>query len=106
VVLVVFAVVAAGSAGVGGLALALTTSTSTYTVAPGDTLGEIAVRLHIPPDELAAANGIDDPDRIVAGQVLVLPACCRRRPGRRAGRRAAPPPDLTLPATSSRGATP
>ena len=74
VVLVVFAVVAAGSAGVGGLALALTTSTSTYTVAPGDTLGEIAVRLHIPPDELAAANGIDGPDRIVAGQVLVLPA--------------------------------
>jgi murein DD-endopeptidase MepM/ murein hydrolase activator NlpD len=71
---VALAVVAAGSAGVGGLAVALTASSASYTVAPGDTLGEIAERLHIPVDELAAANGIDDPDRIVAGQVLVLPA--------------------------------
>ncbi|MEA2826172.1 MAG: hypothetical protein QOG43_611 [Actinomycetota bacterium] len=70
-VLVVLALVAAGSIAVGGLALAV--AGSTYTVAPGDTLSEIAVRLHIPVDELAAANGITDPDRIVAGQVLVLP---------------------------------
>ena len=69
----------------GGLAVALTASGSTYTVAPGDTLSEIAARLHIPVDELAAANGITDPDRIVAGQVLVLP-------GGRAARRSPPPP--------------
>ncbi|MEA2685539.1 MAG: hypothetical protein QOE93_734 [Actinomycetota bacterium] len=61
-----------GSAGVGGLAWAVTAARS-YTVAPGDTLSEIAARLHIPADELAAANGIADPDLIVAGQVLVLP---------------------------------
>ncbi|HVF14966.1 MAG TPA: LysM peptidoglycan-binding domain-containing M23 family metallopeptidase [Acidimicrobiales bacterium] len=72
--LVGVAVVAAALAGAGGLAVALTSFGSTYTVAPGDTLGEIAVRLHIPLDELAAANGITDADRIVAGQILVLPA--------------------------------
>jgi murein DD-endopeptidase MepM/ murein hydrolase activator NlpD len=55
------------------LALAVSAARSTYTVAPGDTLSEIAARLHIPVDDLAAANGITNPDRIVAGQVLVLP---------------------------------
>jgi murein DD-endopeptidase MepM/ murein hydrolase activator NlpD len=78
VVLVVLGLVAGGSAGAGGLAVAvavaLSSSSATYVVAPGDTLGEIADRLHIPIDELAAANGIGDPDHIVAGQVLVLPA--------------------------------
>ena len=68
VVLVVLAAMVAGSAGV-----AMALSSSTYTVAPGDTLSEIAARLHIPIDELAAANGITDPDHVVAGQVLVLP---------------------------------
>jgi len=62
------------SAGIGGLAVALTGFSSTYTVAPGDTLSEIADRLHIPLDDLLAANGITDPDHIVAGQVLILPA--------------------------------
>lgn len=72
--LVAIVVLACGSAGVGGLALALSAARATYTVAPGDTLSDIALRLHVPVDELAAANGITDPDRIVAGQVLVLPA--------------------------------
>lgn len=72
-VLVVLVAVSCGSAGVGGLAWAVSAARSTYTVAPGDTLSAIASRLHIPVDELAAANGITDPDRIVAGQVLVLP---------------------------------
>jgi len=71
-IVVVVAAMAGGTAAVGGLALAMTSS-STYTVAPGDTLGEVAERLHIPRDELAAANGITDPDLVVAGQVLVLP---------------------------------
>jgi LysM repeat protein len=78
VVLVVLGLVAGGSASAGGLAVAvavvLSSSSATYVVAPGDTLGEISVRLHIPIDELAAANDITDPDHIVAGQVLVLPA--------------------------------
>ncbi|HEX7277143.1 MAG TPA: M23 family metallopeptidase [Acidimicrobiales bacterium] len=73
-VLVVLAAVVGASAGLGGLALAVSAARSTYTVLPGDTLSEIAIRLHIPVDELAAANGISDPNRIVAGQVLVLPA--------------------------------
>ncbi|MEA2902162.1 MAG: hypothetical protein QOH36_2049 [Actinomycetota bacterium] len=72
-VLVVLLGATCGSAGVGGLALAVSAARSTYTVAPGDTLSEIAARLHIPVDDLAAANGITNPDRIVAGQVLVLP---------------------------------
>ncbi len=80
-VLIVLVAVLAGSAGVGGLAFALTASGSTYTVAPGDTLGDIAERLHIPIDELAAANGIVDPDHIVAGQVLVLPGASSVEPG-------------------------
>lgn len=69
--LFVVAVVVAGSlVGVGGLALA---SRASYTVRPGDTLSQIAARMGIPMAELAAANGITDPDRILAGQVLVLP---------------------------------
>ncbi len=85
VVAVVLAALAAGSAGVGGVAVALTASRSTYIVAPGDTLGEIAVRLHIPLDELAAANDLTDPDHIVAGQVLVLPATATSVDGPGAG---------------------
>lgn len=44
-----------------------------YTVAPGDTLGAIAVRLGVPLDALIAANAIEDPNRIRVGQVLVIP---------------------------------
>ena len=42
-------------------------------MAPGDTLGAIASRFGISVDTLIAANGIDDPDRIRAGQSLVIP---------------------------------
>lgn len=45
-----------------------------YEVRPGDTLSAIADRLGLTVEELAAANGIDDPDFIVAGHLLVLPA--------------------------------
>ncbi len=45
---------------------------ATYTVQPGDTLDAIAKRLQVTPAQLAAANGVTDPDRIVAGQVLRL----------------------------------
>ncbi len=71
--LVVATVVVSGLAGAGGLALAVGAVRATYTVAAGDTLSEIAARLHLSVDDLAAANGISDPDHIVAGQVLVLP---------------------------------
>ncbi|MCB0151219.1 MAG: LysM peptidoglycan-binding domain-containing protein, partial [Caldilineaceae bacterium] len=46
---------------------------STYTVAPGDTLGAIATRYSVPLDALIAANGIQDPSLIRAGQELIIP---------------------------------
>ena len=44
----------------------------TYTVEEGDTLSSIADRHGIPPQELAALNGIEDPDFIWAGQSLKI----------------------------------
>ncbi|MCS6826996.1 MAG: LysM peptidoglycan-binding domain-containing M23 family metallopeptidase [Caldilinea sp.] len=44
-----------------------------YTVAPGDTLGAIAVRFGVTVEALVAANGIEDPNRIRVGQVLLIP---------------------------------
>ncbi|MFN2503950.1 MAG: LysM peptidoglycan-binding domain-containing protein [Acidimicrobiales bacterium] len=45
-----------------------------YLVRPGDTLDQVADRLGVPVEELAAANGLDDPDFIVAGRLLVVPS--------------------------------
>lgn len=45
-----------------------------HTVRPGETLGSIAARNHTSVRALAAANGVADPDRIIVGQVLVIPA--------------------------------
>lgn len=55
------------------LAFAVAASASTYTVRWGDTLGGVARRLGVPLSALVAANGIADPDRIRAGQVLTFP---------------------------------
>lgn len=44
-----------------------------YVVRPGDTLSEVAERLGVPTSALVEANGIEDPDLIVAGQLLVVP---------------------------------
>lgn len=43
-----------------------------YTVQPGDTLDAIAERFGVTAGALAAANGIGDPNHIVAGQTLTL----------------------------------
>ena len=53
--------------------VALAWASPTHTVEPGETLSEIAARVRIPLAELAQANRIANPDRILAGQVLVLP---------------------------------
>ncbi|WP_433027423.1 LysM peptidoglycan-binding domain-containing protein [Actinomycetospora sp. CA-053990] len=45
---------------------------TTRTVASGDTLAGIAQRTGVPVELLAADNGVDDPDRITAGQVLTV----------------------------------
>jgi murein DD-endopeptidase MepM/ murein hydrolase activator NlpD len=45
----------------------------TYTVQPGDTLGEIATRFGLTPDALAAANAIENINVISVGQQLIIP---------------------------------
>jgi soluble lytic murein transglycosylase-like protein len=50
------------------------TGSAAYVVQPGDTLSGIARRLGVPMAELQEANGITDPDRIIAGRELRLPA--------------------------------
>ncbi len=64
------ALLGAGSANplVGGSAAAR------YTVRPGDTLTGIASRMRVPASALASANNIADPNRIIAGKVLTIPA--------------------------------
>lgn len=44
-----------------------------YEIRPGDTLGAIALQHGVTSQALAQANGLDDPNRIVAGAVLVIP---------------------------------
>jgi len=44
-----------------------------YVVRSGDTLGEISIRLGVPLEKLAAANGIENLNDIKVGQVLKLP---------------------------------
>src|SRR4051812_29766357 len=46
----------------------------TYTVQPGENLFRIALRYGLTAEALAAANGITDPTKIYAGQVLIIPA--------------------------------
>ena len=45
----------------------------TVEVEPGDTLGEIAKRFDRTVEEFMRANGIDDPNKLVVGQQLVVP---------------------------------
>lgn len=45
-----------------------------YTVSEGDTLSHIALEYGTTVDDLAALNGISDPDLIVTGMVLSIPA--------------------------------
>ncbi len=58
-------------------ATAATTSPAiedTHTVAPGDTLYDIAGRYGVSWDQVAEANGLSAPNQIYAGQVLKIPA--------------------------------
>lgn len=50
------------------------TTAATYLVQPDDTLSEIAASCGVSPADLAAHNGLADPDLIVAGAVLTIPA--------------------------------
>jgi cell wall-associated NlpC family hydrolase/nucleoid-associated protein YgaU len=44
-----------------------------YTVQPGETLGQIAHQFGVASDTIAQANGLDDPNRLAAGAVLKVP---------------------------------
>lgn len=55
------------------LAAAGPAAAATVVVAPGETLSHIAARNGVSVAALAAANGISDPDHVVAGTRLVLP---------------------------------
>ncbi len=46
----------------------------TYTIQVGDTLSEIALKYNVTLAELAAHNGISNPDLIFAGRTLAIPA--------------------------------
>ena len=62
-----------------GLAVAGTAATGSHTVGAGDTLSELAADHGVSVAELAEANGIDDPDRIIAGTELVIPGVDAKR---------------------------
>lgn len=51
----------------------IATRPASYEVVPGDTLGEIAGRLGVSVEALAAANNLADPDALMPGQVLLIP---------------------------------
>jgi LysM repeat protein len=55
------------------VAAAVPASAATHTVRRGETLGTIASRFGVSTAELAQANGLADPNRILAGQVLEVP---------------------------------
>ena len=56
------------------------TSSETYTIQPGDTLAAIAGRFDMGAGALASLNGITNPDRIIAGQVLKVGAASAAAP--------------------------
>ncbi|MBX3000560.1 MAG: peptidoglycan DD-metalloendopeptidase family protein [Caldilineaceae bacterium] len=55
-------------------------SGATYTVQPGDTLGEIATRFGTSVEALAAANNITNVNVLAVGQVLVIPGAPQMLP--------------------------
>lgn len=54
--------------------LAVTFMAFGYTVQAGDTLSELANRFDVALDALVEANGLDDPDRLIAGTPLEVPS--------------------------------
>ena len=57
-----------------GISLRLEGAPATYTIRRGDTLSEIALWSGTETGALARHNGIDDPDVLLEGQVLSIPA--------------------------------
>ena len=53
-----------------------------HTVQPGETLSGIAAYYDVDMEALAASNGIEDPDRLYAGEELLIPTSVQPGPGR------------------------
>lgn len=53
---------------------------TTYTIRSGDTLSAIAARYHTSVSKLASANGIKNPNLIVAGKKLTIPGSSPAKP--------------------------
>jgi N-acetylmuramoyl-L-alanine amidase len=96
----VAATVVAGAALTAGLSPAASAETS-HQVRPGETVSGLAARFAVGVDDLVAANDLTDPDRIVAGTTLVVPAAGGPPTG-------APAPAAAAPAagTAPAGPTP
>ncbi len=56
----------------GGVAVASSNATIRYTVQAGDTLSAIGAKFGVSYETIAQLNGISDPNKIYAGQVLVI----------------------------------
>lgn len=70
-----------------GVATTTTTTLAVYTVRPGDTLTAIAQRVRVSAAAIIARNHVANPNRLTAGQTLVIP----------------PRPPLALAVTPARG---
>lgn len=70
---IIFAALALALAGLLLLSPAGSLATPEHRVQPGDTLSELAEKYGVTVQELAEANGIVDPDRILTGEVLLIP---------------------------------
>lgn len=76
-----------------------TIAPTTYKVSSGDTLSGIAARFDVSVEELIRANSIADPDRLVEGQELNIPARSQGASGTPlpSPTPVLPPPDITPP---------
>ena len=63
----------AAAVGLWSAATATSAWASTVTLRRGETLSQLAIELHTTVAALVAANHLSDPDRVYAGQVLVVP---------------------------------
>ena len=86
-----------------GLSACSRTQYRYHVVRPGETLSEIGYAYRIPYQELAALNGIDDPDRIEAGQHLRMPPGARYNRSRAAKARSSRSRSEQRQARSRRG---
>jgi LysM repeat protein len=73
----------------------------TVTVQPGQSLSQIAAELHTSVAALAAANGLGDPNRVLAGQLLEIPGT-RTSGGPAPGTAVVVQPGQTLSSIASR----